>query len=270
MIAAPFLACAVQLTSTPDFGDTLARAATLVAEAAAAGATLVGLPENFSQICETQEETAAQAPSTYPVVLSWLSVQARRHGITIYGSAFAPAGHRVRNRLLVVDPTGAVIAHYDKRHLFDVALGGQDTVRESDDVEAGTVATVADLGPCGKLGLSICYDLRFPEHFRALVDQGAEILTVPAAFVRTTGRDHWQVLLQARAIENQCYVIAPAQTGEHNVNRRTYGHAMIIDPWGTVLADAGDDEGLVLAQIEPIRLADVRRKLPALANRRSL
>jgi predicted amidohydrolase len=268
MFDRPFLACAVQMTSTPDFADNLRRSADWIAQAAAQGAGVVGLPENFPQICERQEDTAAQATSTYPRVQAWMQEQATGHGIWLFGGTFAPAGERIRNRLLVYAPDGTNVASYDKRHLFDVTLGGDDSIRESAIVEPGPGPVVADLGPCGRLGLAICYDLRFPEHFRQLMDQGADWLTVPAAFVRRTGRDHWQVLLQARAIENTCHVIAPAQTGEHNARRRTYGHALIIDPWGRILADAGEAEGLAIARIDPAVTADVRAMLPALQHRR--
>jgi predicted amidohydrolase len=268
MFQRSFLACAVQMTSTPDLDHNLSQAAKWVARAADEGAEVVGLPENFPQLCERQEETAAQATTTYPVVQHWLAETARRHGIWLFGGTFAPDGERVRNRLLVYGPDGACIASYDKRHLFDVALGGDDSIRESDVVQAGDQAVVADLGEHGRLGLAICYDLRFPEHFRALMDQGADWLTVPAAFARRTGRDHWQVLLQARAIENTCHVIAPAQTGEHNAHRRTYGHALIVDPWGRILADAGDSEGLAIARIDPTVTTDVRTMLPSLGHRR--
>jgi predicted amidohydrolase len=264
-----FLAAAVQMTSTADLADNLDQAAHWVAAAAEAGATVVGLPENFPQLCERQDDTAAQAPHIYPHVQAWMADQARHHGLWLFGGTFAPGAGRVRNRLLVYGPDGGAVAHYDKRHLFDVALGGDDSIRESDVVEPGDAPAVADLGPCGQLGLSICYDLRFPEHFRALIDQGADWLTVPAAFARKTGRDHWQVLLQARAIENMSHVIAPAQCGKYHATRRTHGHALILDPWGRVLADAGDGPGLALATIDPTVQTEVRRMLPSLQHRRN-
>ena len=269
MIARPYLAAAVQVTSTPDLGANLAAAEALVAKAVARGAELVGLPENLPQICETQEEAAAAVPATYPAAEAWLTAQARRHGVTIFAGLVAPGDHgRVRNLLVVVGPDGAVVARYQKRHLFDVDFGAQGTHRESASVEPGEAAVVADLGPLGGLGLSICYDVRFPEHYRALVDGGADVLAVPAAFIPHTGKDHWHVLLRARAIENTCYVIAPAQAGAHNARRASYGHAVVVDPWGTVLADAGDRPGLALAEIDPARLVQVRRQLPSLAHRR--
>jgi predicted amidohydrolase len=247
----------------------LEAAAALVAKAARLGAELVGLPENLPQICETQAEAAAAVPTTYPRAEAWLADQAKTHGITVFAGLVAPGpGGKVRNLLVVAGPDGAIVARYQKRHLFDVDFGGRDTHRESAAVEPGDEPVVADLGPLGGLGLSICYDVRFPEHYRALVDRGADVLAVPAAFIPHTGKDHWHVLLRARAIENTCYVLAPAQAGTHNARRASYGHALIVDPWGVPLADAGDGPGMAIAEIDPARLAQVRRQLPSLAHRR--
>lgn len=267
MIQRPYLACAIQTTSTPDPAASLARAEALVARAAARGAELIGLPENLPQICETQEEAASQVPATYPLAESWLSEQARRHRVVLYGGVVAPGGDRVRNLLVVVGRDGEVIARYQKRHMFDVAVDARNTHRESAAVEPGVRPVVADLGELGVLGLSICYDVRFPEHYRALVDMGADLLAVPAAFLTVTGKDHWHVLLRARAIENTCYVMAPAQGGRHNARRESYGHALVVDPWGHVLADTGDQEGLAIAEIRPERLREVRSQLPCLQHR---
>lgn len=270
MIRRPYLACAIQTTSTPDPAESLARAEALVARAVARGAELIGLPENLPQISETQEEAARQVPLTHPMAESWLSEQARRHRVVLYGGVVAPGtGERVRNMLVVVGRDGEVIARYQKRHMFDVAIGERNTFQESASVEPGIEPVVADLGDLGVLGLSICYDLRFPEHYRALVDMGADVLAVPAAFLTVTGKDHWHVLLRARAIENTCYVMAPAQGGRHNARRESYGHALVIDPWGNVLADTGDRNGLAIAEIHPERLQEVRAQLPCLHHRRS-
>ena len=265
MISRPFIACAVQMTSTPDYEATLSHAANLIARAAAAGASLVGLPEHFPQICEKQEDTAAQAAITYPLVHAWMAEQARRHGITLFGTTYCPDGDRVRNRLLVFDASGERIAFYDKRHLFDVALGGQDSIRESDVVVPGEAVTVANLGELGVLGLSICYDLRFPELYRAMKD--VDIIVVPSAFTETTGKAHWETLIRARAIENLAYVLAPAQGGYHVNGRETHGDSMIVDPWGVVLDRLPRGSGVVSAGVNPQYLKRLRGSLPALKHR---
>ncbi|HEY9900310.1 MAG TPA: carbon-nitrogen hydrolase family protein [Pantanalinema sp.] len=269
MIKRPYLACAVHLTSTPDLEANLAQAEALVARAAARGAELVGLPENFPSITETQEEVVAQVSATHPRAEAWLQEQARRYRIVLYGGILEPGpSGKVFNTLVVAGRDGTVLSRYRKRHLFDVELGGRNTFQESAAVAPGDAAVVADLGELGRMGLSICYDLRFPEHYRALVDQGADLLTVPAAFLPVTGKDHWHALLRARAIENTCYLLAPAQGGRHNARRESYGHALAIDPWGHVLADTGDRPGLAIAEIDPERLAEVRAQLPCLRHRR--
>lgn len=272
MIARPYLAAAVCLTSTADFEANLTHAESLIAEAASRGAELVGLPENFPQIGESAREVADQAGTTYPRALSWLSEQAARYEIVLYGGVImppAPGSERVRNVLVVMGRDGKELARYQKRHMFDVFLGEGNTYVESETVEPGEAPVVADLGELGKLGLSICYDLRFPEHYRALVDLGADVLTVPAAFLTKTGQDHWHVLMRARAIENTAYLLAPAQGGRHHAKRTSYGHALAIDPWGHVLADTGDVPGLAIAKIDPERLRTVREQLPCLQHRRS-
>lgn len=267
MIQRPYLACALAITSTPDLEHSLAQAGDWVARAAALGAELVGLPENLPQICEAAEEAAAQVATTYPVAEAWLAETAARHRIVLYAGLVAPGPGRVRNLLVVAGRDGTILARYQKRHMFDVALGGRHTFTESATVEPGSEPVVVDLGELGVLGLSICYDVRFPEHYRALVDRGADLLAVPAAFLTVTGKDHWHVLLRARAIENTCYVMAPAQVGRHNPRRTSYGHALVIDPWGTVRADTGDEPGMALAPIDPTYLAEVRSKLPCLSHR---
>lgn len=268
MIQRPYLAAAIQMKSVPDLESSLTHAEDLVNKAVARGAELIGLPENFPQICETPEEAVLQVPTTFPRAEEWLSDLARRHRVVLYGGIIAPGeGNRVRNVLLVAGRDGMILARYQKRHLFDVCLGGKDTLQESASVEPGHESVVVDLGDLGVLGLSICYDVRFPEHFRALVDRGAEILTVPAAFLKVTGKDHWHVLNRARAIENTCYLLAPAQGGQHNARRESYGHALMIDPWGNILADSGDSSGMAIAEISSERLQEVRSRLPCLQHR---
>jgi len=179
----------------------------------------------------------------------------------------ADAPGRIANTSVLLDNTGSVRARYRKMHLFDVAVPGGQSFRESDVVVAGTEPVVAET-PWGALGLAICYDLRFPELFRTLVQRGSRLLAVPAAFTRETGKDHWHVLLRARAIENQAFVFAPAQWGFHGGKRASYGHAMVIDPWGVVLAECGEQEGFALAAVDLAYQDTVRRTLPCLTHRR--
>jgi predicted amidohydrolase len=262
-----YIAAAVQLTSTPDLAANLATCVSWIAQAVAKNASLICLPENFSFLgpdrlrVRMAEEIARQSEAM-------LLREAARHQVWILGGGHAvPApGGKTYNRAVLAGPDGLVAA-YDKMHLFDVNLPEQ-AFRESELTAAGDTPVVADAGPCGHIGLSICYDLRFPELYRALAAHGAEILAVPAAFTAFTGRDHWLPLLQARAIENTCYLLAPAQCGTHFARRSTHGHTLILDPWGSVLADAGTSPGLAIAELNPAHLADVRRLIPSLLHRR--
>jgi predicted amidohydrolase len=265
----PYLAAAVQMTSVPDLQKNLQQAEELIDLAVRQGAELIGLPENFSFLGEEcdklrQAEAIAQASEKF------LKTMARRFQVTILGGGFpVPVGNgKVYNTALLVSPDGAELARYEKVHLFDVNLPDGNTYQESGTVLAGMrMPPVYPDKDLGHLGLSVCYDVRFPELYRHLSQMGAEVLFVPAAFTAYTGKDHWQILLQARAVENTCYVIAPAQTGCHYAQRYTYGHAMVIDPWGTVLADAGEVPGVAIASIEPSRLDQVRRQMPSLHHR---
>jgi predicted amidohydrolase len=179
-------------------------------------------------------------------------------------------GGKAANRSFLIDSNGVVQTHYDKIHMFDVDLGNGEVHRESNAYEAGTKAVTADL-PWGKLGMTVCYDLRFPQLFRGLVQKGgAEFISMPAAFTRPTGEAHWHVLLRARAIENGCYVFAPAQCGVHENGRKTYGHSLIIDPWGRVLADGGEEPGFISAEIDPAQVARARTKIPSLTHDRDI
>lgn len=273
----PVLIAAVQMTSRDDVDANLATAEKLVRRAVARGATFVGLPENITFMGHEESKLAsAERFSMGPVtdgagkVSKWASSLARelRTWILLGGVPETTAdASRVHNAALVVNPSGEIVAHYRKVHLFDVSLADGSEYRESKAVEAGTDLAVIDT-PAGRLGLSICYDVRFPELYRKLVDQGATLLAVPAAFTVPTGRDHWHVLLRARAIESQCYLMAPAQWGAHGHGRTTYGHALICDPWGTVIAECADGEGLAMAEIDPSRVATVRQQLPSLRHRR--
>jgi predicted amidohydrolase len=186
----------------------------------------------------------------------------------LIGSIFVRTGEdSVANRSYLLAPDGGVAATYDKIHMFDVDLEGGESYRESNVFAPGDAAVAADT-PCGRLGLTVCYDVRFPALYRALAKSGAEVLTVPAAFTRKTGQAHWHVLLRARAIETGCWVLAPAQCGDHEDGRETYGHALIVDPWGEVVADAGETPGVIMAEIDTARVAKARGMIPSLWNDR--
>ena len=266
---------ALQMVSTPDLGRNLAAAGRLVAQAAAAGAALVALPEYFCLLGQrdTDKLALAETPGQGPIQ-RFLSEAARAHGLWIVGGTLpmAVAGHsdRVRNTCWVFGPDGGAVARYDKIHLFAFD-NGRERYDEARVLERGD-DPVAFTAAGQRVGLSVCYDLRFPELYRALAfapgQPPCDLLCVPAAFTYTTGQAHWELLLRARAVENQCYVIAPAQGGTHENGRRTWGHSMIIDPWGDVLACQPEGEGVMLAQMDTARLAQVRQQLPALEHRR--
>lgn len=264
-----YLAAAVQMTSVPDLEKNLKQAEELIDLAVRQGAELVGLPENFSFLSE-EADKLAQAEKIAIESEKFLKTMAQRFQITLLGGGFpVPVKNgKVYNTALLVDPSGRELARYEKVHLFDVNVPDGNTYRESATIERGEHwPQVYSSEELGNLGLSVCYDVRFPELYRHLSQTGAEVLFVPAAFTAYTGKDHWQVLLQARAIENTCYAIAPAQTGCHYGRRQTHGHAMIIDPWGMVLADAGDKPGVAIAEINPARLQQVRQQMPSLKHR---
>lgn len=265
MTRTPVVAAVCQMRSGEDVPSNLMSAETLVREAARAGATFVGLPECMVFLKAEGE----QAPEAQSIAGAWANRfgdLARELKITVLMGSFpetAAEEGRPYNTTLLFGPTGQRLAAYRKMHLFDIDVPGLEHLKESRATSAGTQIVVADAG-FAKLGLSICYDLRFPELYRALSSQGAEVLLVPSAFTDRTGRDHWEVLLRARAIENLCYVMAPAQWGKHGGNRASYGHAMIVDPWGSVLAQVPDGEGFALAVLDFDRLHRLRAELPAL------
>lgn len=256
--------------------DPLANAGTLadgVAQAAAGGAAMLFTPE-MSGLLDRQRERAAAniVAEGEDRVLAAVRDAAAKHGVWVHLGSLALKGEddgRFVNRGFVIDGSGDIRARYDKLHLFDVDLPTGERWRESDAYAPGAGAAVVET-PLGKLGLAICYDLRFPDLFRALTDAGATLLAVPAAFTRPTGQAHWHVLLRARAIEAGVHVIAAAQTGEHEDGRATYGHSLAIDPWGEVLLDMGEGAGLGFAEIDPSRVTDVRSRVPALAHRRAI
>lgn len=264
-----YLAAAIQMTSVTDVQKNLTQAEELIDLAVRQGAELVGLPENFSFLGE-EKDKLAQAETIGRETEIFLKKMAQRFQITILGGGFPVATNtgRVYNTALLLAPNGEELLRYHKVHLFDVNVPDGNTYRESSTVMPGKeLPNVYISDELGIIGVSVCYDVRFPELYRHLSSKGADVLFVPAAFTAFTGKDHWQVLLQARAIENTCYVIAPAQTGLHYARRQSHGHAMIIDPWGVILADAGEKTGVAIAEINPLRLEQVRRQMPSLQHR---
>lgn len=264
------LAAAVQMTSTADKQENLDQAAHWVELAAKQGAQLVVLPELFN--CQASREVMLANSEPVPGPTSDLANSwAKRWGITLVAGSIleTAADGKGFNTSLTFDPDGNLKSVYRKLHLFDVDLPGEVTFKESDFVEPGSRIEVAET-PCGRIGMSICYDLRFPELYRRLADRGADIITVPSAFALATGRDHWEVLLRARAIENQAYVVAANQYGPLSAELVTYGRSMIIDPWGIPLAVAADGPGVTMAAIDLDRAKSIRQRLPALQHRRQL
>lgn len=260
----------VQMTSTGDVEDNLAKTERFVGQAAEDGAALVLVPECFAYLGPEEGKLAiAEALPEGGPILARMRALARARGVDLVLGGFWERGadpSKVRNACVHLGADGEVRAVYRKIHLFDVDLPDGTKLEESATVEPGKEPVVTD-APFGRLGLSVCYDLRFPELYRRLVDGGAIALAIPAAFTLTTGKDHWHVLLRARAIEAQCYVLAAAQTGHHFGKRQSYGHALIADPWGTVLAEHGEGEGAVVARLDPDVVARVRKGLPSLAHR---
>src|SRR6266545_3049028 len=264
-----FLAGAVQMTSTGDRARNLDTALRLVGEAADLGAKLVGLPENFAFMGRDEERIAGAEPVDGPTV-GVLRDLARRRGIFILAGSIAEkvdAPGKTANTSVLVGDKGDVVAAYRKIHLFDVAIPDGARYAESETVLPGDRPILAET-PLGRIGLTVCYDLRFPELYRKLSAQGADVLCIPSAFTLYTGKDHWEVLVRARAIENLAYVLAPAQVGRHSSSRQTFGNAMIVDPWGVVLARCADGEGVCVAPFSRARLERVRAELPALKHRK--
>ncbi len=261
---------AVQMRSTGDLAANLATVGMLTARAAAEGAQLVALPECFSFLGRGEGDKLAIAESlrgTGPV-MSALRELSIKHGIYLLGGGtpeIVPGDpKRTFNTAVVFNPGGHLIATYRKIHLFDVDIPGGAVLRESDATAAGDEAVVVEIGGA-PVGLSICYDVRFPELYRSLVkDKGAEVLFVPAAFTAHTGAAHWNLLLRARAVEDQAWVVAPAQWGRHNEKRQSYGHTMVVDPWGTVVDEKDEGDGVVLATLDGATVAQRRRQMPCL------
>jgi predicted amidohydrolase len=261
----------VQMTSTDDLAGNLRAARELVGEAAGRGAGFALLPENFAYL-RREGEPIPCAQGLDGEIVGTLRELARSHRIWLLGGTFPealPDERRVHNTSVLVSPEGALEAVYRKIHLFDVDLraSGGSVYRESAAVAPGQEVVMAST-PFGGVGLSVCYDLRFPELYRELAQRGARFLAVPSAFSRETGKDHWEVLLRARAIENQAFVLAPAQCGRHGPDRASHGRSLVVDPWGVVLAQAGDRPCALVADCDLASLERIRRDLPALAHRR--
>jgi predicted amidohydrolase len=262
-------AAVVQMTSTADGERNLASAESLVRRAASLGARFVSLPENFAFLRSEGEPVGEPQALDGPWVRRFSGL-ARELGITLLlGSLPEKIGgdSRVHNTSVLLGPDGRTITVYRKIHLFDIDLPGMEHLKESRAVRPGAQAVVAET-PFGKVGLTICYDVRFPELYRALARAGARILAVPSAFTERTGKDHWEILLRARAVENLAYVVAAAQVGQHGRGRASHGHAMIVDPWGAVVAQVPDGEGVAVAELDFARQDRLRRELPALDHTR--
>ena len=271
-----FSAAVVQMVSGSEVAVNLASAGRLIADAAQAGARLVALPENFALLGRREQDklTVAESDGVGPIQ-DFLAQTARRHGIHLVGGTIPLRGadpQRVRAACLLHGPDGRRLARYDKIHLFDVDVGasggGGERYRESASIEPGDAVVTVDTD-LGRIGLAVCYDLRFPELFRALLAQGAEILVLPSAFTETTGAAHWHLLCRARAVENLCYLLAPGQGGLHDNGRSTYGHSLIAGPWGDVLAECtASGEGVACAGIDLNAMDRQRVRFPALQHRR--
>ena len=262
---------ALQMTSGPDVPANLAVAEHLLEEAAACGANLAVLPENFAfmGLADADKRRIAEPEGDGPIQ-SFMAHTARRLGIWVVGGTMPlqlPSQTRVAAACLVYDASGALAARYDKVHLFDVSIPGKrENYRESANISPGKSVKIVDT-PIGRVGLSVCYDIRFPELYRQLSAAGAQILAVPSAFTGPTGRAHWEPLLRARAIENLCYVVAPAQSGFHESGRETYGDSMIVDYWGRVVRRLPRGQGCIVCDLDLERQAQVRSSFPALEHR---
>jgi predicted amidohydrolase len=264
-----YQAAVVQLCATADKLANLENAGRLVSSAASAGAQLIALPEMFN-LYGRFESIVPEAETIPGPTSDRLRAWATQHQVFLVAGSFAErddATGKARNTSLIFAPDGRIIGRYCKVHLFDIDLSGRVTSKESDWIAAGTNTATTETS-LGRIGQAICYDLRFPELFRRLSADGAEVIVVPSAFTHTTGRDHWEVLVRARAIENQCYVLAPNQCGEPAPGMRTFGHSLIVDPWGRALASLGEEEGCAIAELDLDALDKVRSQLPALVHRR--
>jgi len=257
------------MNSQADKDANLATAERLIDEAAQLGAQMVGLPEMFNMLGEDDDTVRGAEPLPGPTS-KLLAAKARQHGIYLHGGSIpitVPESNRIANSTLVFDPEGQMIARYDKIHLFDIHIDGQKSYKESAKVQAGEEMVTVETAH-GNVGLTICYDIRFPELYRALTLNGAQVVFHPAAFTLYTGKDHWETLIRARAIENQVYMVSPAQIGTHGNGKQCYGSTMIVDPWGTVVARAPERACVIYADIDYGIQATIRQELPSLKHRR--
>lgn len=263
---------AIQMASGPNVGANLLEAGRLIAKAAQAGASLVVLPENFAIMGMTEyDKVRIREQDGKGPIQDFLAEQAARNGVWLVGGTVPLAAHdpdKIRAASLLFDSAGKRVARYDKIHLFDVHIEetGEQYV-ESETIEPGETVVVVDT-PFGRLGMAVCYDLRFPELFRRMINDGVDLFVLPSAFTAITGKAHWESLVRARAIENLAYVIAPAQGGYHVNGRETHGDSMIVDPWGRILDRLPRGSGVVMGELDPERLARIRRSFPVLEHRR--
>jgi predicted amidohydrolase len=260
----------IQMRTGRDPRANLDAAVRLIQEAKQTGADYVQTPE-MTNIMEVKREAlfAALAPEESDASLAGFRDTARAHRLWLHVGSLAlkVSADKAVNRSFLIDPHGEIVARYDKIHMFDVDLAGGESYRESRSYRPGEIAISADL-PWGRLGLTICYDLRFPALFRALAESGASFLAIPSAFTRQTGEAHWHVLMRARAIENTCYVFAAAQGGKHENGRETFGHSVVVDPWGRIIAEGSEEPGVVMAEIAPADIVTARARIPSLQHGR--
>jgi predicted amidohydrolase len=269
-IQRPFLTACVQLRSGREVAANIDAAVELIARAADEGAEFIATPENTSLMEAARallfEKTRPESDDTALAALRDIARE-KKVWLLVGSLPIKVAAEKLANRSFLIAPEGHVAARYDKIHMFDVDLGNGESYRESRNFEPGAEAVTADL-PWGRLGMTVCYDLRFPHLYRALAHGGARFITVPSAFTRPTGEAHWHVLLRARAIETASFVIAPAQGGKHENGRETFGHSLIVAPWGEIIAEAGIEPGIAMAEVDPAKVDEARGKVPSLEHDR--
>ncbi len=266
---AVFRVACIQNTATRDISANIEWVSQRIDQAVAAGAQFITLTETVGLIEPVNANLlkATFSEETDPALSAFRQQAARCQITLLVGSQLIRLDHRIVNRSFLIDSSGAITARYDKLHLFDIELANGESYHESEMIAAGSQAVVTDT-PWGRLGMSICYDLRFASLYRALAHDGAEMISIPAAFTQTTGQAHWHVLVRARAIETGCFVIAPNQCGHHADRRYSYGHSLIVNPWGEVLADGGDEPGIIYAEIDLSQVSTARRRIPSLQHER--